>query len=988
MRLQWEEDREGYIKERFMYKNLENGDEQAAAIRRELDSRRQFCDKVMRDRLFPKFLVPDGKSQLEWNKIYVEEQRQAVNVLMQNLESMPVTKRLENTNYGARALQNMSGVVKPLSRIDKVSDADDSSLTKSDISLMFTIELVVQEVTNIKNADAKRKVYCTMEMEGGEKMATNAVPSTAAKWDCQADFRSNQIRPCLKVKLFQKSKNMLAIEDKELGRVLIKPLPNTPTCTEWYTMYTGQKNKSEADYARIRLGIRIDKPANLKHCGYLYAQGKQAWKKWKMRFFALVQVSQYTFAMCSFQERKTEPHEMVQLDGFTVDYSLPESGLEGGTVFFNAMKESDSIIFSCSDDEDRNLWVQAIYRATGQSYKPQIPSNNTPKLRPTSIEAISTANIAPANNSSSSKTLPKHPYLEEFLQIDPTNCDQTFLFEDLLRETLRHRLNDQYACLGWLSPGQLFLMDEYCARYGVRGVIRQILYLNELLDHAEKGSMIDPTLLHFCYAYVSSHNYGNSPEGYQTVTVNEMAQFYSVRERLQSYLESQLANIRYSFPFGRPEGALKATLSLLERVLMNDLSTPVPMEEIKGIVTINLDKAAKLNFAQVQQESRLEDYDVILSTPEKRLDELVHLAELCIEVHQQNEEYHSEGREAFPWFPAAMRDHNELFWFQFSVEMDLILEAQPSDCWDSFPLFQLLNDFFASSGHVLFKGRFHKHLMDVYAPMVIRYIDLMETSIAQAVYRGLENETWRPCQYGSQTTDDVLWKLDALQTFIFDLHWPEDVFATHLQSRLKVMANDMIYSIINNILLLMNVFAVFIGFEVLSQPHLKMVFGRRKSAPKAPKPEELEGRRFSLIDRMKDLSRGIIRRGSTSNAKGSDLEYDPEVRRRFSVQVSNPNDKRLHTSQAHMTFKGFDWDAPLNPELDENDNRNDPSYRKKATNELERVGSASQIEIRTPTDYQISKKFSSSFSDLRDLDTISLNSYSETFATYATQIAA
>ena len=135
--------------------------------------------------------------------------------------------------------------------------------------------------------------------EGGEKLATEAVPSNNARWETQADFQSNQVRPVMKVKLFQKSKNMLSIEDKELGRVLIKPLPNTPKCTEWYTLYTGQKNRSQPDNARIKLAIRIDRPPNLKHCGYLYAQGKQAWKKWKMRFFALVQVSQYTFAMCS-----------------------------------------------------------------------------------------------------------------------------------------------------------------------------------------------------------------------------------------------------------------------------------------------------------------------------------------------------------------------------------------------------------------------------------------------------------------------------------------------------------------------------------------------------------------------------------------------------------------------------------------------------------------------------------------------------------------
>ncbi|CAG5091144.1 Oidioi.mRNA.OKI2018_I69.PAR.g12883.t1.cds [Oikopleura dioica] len=171
-----------------------------------------------------------------------------------------------------------------------------------------------------------------------------------------------------------------------------------------------------------------------------------------------------------------------------------------------------------------------------------------------------------------------------------------------------------------------------------------------------------------------------------------------------------------------------------------------------------------------------------------------------------------------------------------------------------------------------------------------------------------------------------------------------------------------------------------------------MVFGRRKSAPKAPKPEQLEGRRFSLIDRMKDLSRGIIRRGSTSNAKGSDLEYDPEVRRRFSVPVSNPNDRRLHTSQAHISFKGFDENAPLNADIDENDTRNDPNF-KKPVNKLERVGSASQIQICTPDDFCLSKKWSTSFSDLRalhNLDSISLDceNFSENFAAYGTQIIA
>lgn len=49
---------------------------------------------------------------------------------------------------------------------------------------------------------------------------------------------------------------------------------------------------------------------------------------------------------------------------------------------------------------------------------------------------------------------------------------------------------------------------------------------------------------------------------------------------------------------------------------------------------------------------------------------------------------------------------------------------------------------------------------------------------------------------GCATSEDLFWKLDALQSFIRDLHWPDAEFRQHLEQRLKQMARDMIESCI------------------------------------------------------------------------------------------------------------------------------------------------------------------------------------------------
>lgn len=79
------------------------------------------------------------------------------------------------------------------------------------------------------------------------------------------------------------------------------------------------------------------------------------------------------------------------------------------------------------------------------------------------------------------------------------------LFIKLLGLTLQYRLEEELFSRGLFSPAQMYVLDEFCARYGVRDPFRHLTCLQDWLDYMERGVSIWPVMMQSSFRFCQMH---------------------------------------------------------------------------------------------------------------------------------------------------------------------------------------------------------------------------------------------------------------------------------------------------------------------------------------------------------------------------------------------------------------------------------------------------------------------------------------------------
>jgi hypothetical protein len=566
------------IEHQVLYRVCQLGvkEEQEAVVRRELQKR----ELILKDKSSTLQEGRFGSHRVE--EIYREEELKHLKALMLNLDHLSLATPGTNPN--------------PSRKKKLVStDSGGGTIHKQNLSFSLKLKVTVQELQQFSSPTDGKRIFCVFELVDGGNDPLQTHPelvseSGGATFDISGEFWTHSPLPEIRYTLRQETKGLFS-DDKIIAKRTTTIMPASTEASEMVDLHRSDKDTTVV--ARLKVLSFLEKPPNMRKCGYLYCEGGFQFRQPKRRFFMLMQQDQYKFVLCTYNTRDTQPRETLPLDDFNVDYLNDEEDPgqldKDATVYrykFVLLSEEGKLKFGCRDDSDRRVWVQWIYRATGQSYQPSLDTQGEKK--------------------SGSRELDRYG-LSSVVDQDMTDVEIHKMFESLFHAILDYRLKEDAFSRGLFSPEQLYILDEFCARYGVRDPFRHFTCLREWMAREEGGVSIWPVMMLSSFRFCQMHVGGiNPPEKKVIATREEQDNLTQVSLMIEDLVVRKIENFRSHFPFGCPKDDLKVTFKLFNLVtVMNHKGMGQPEDSPEMVLSLALERAALVNYKMVY--SRMEE---------------------------------------------------------------------------------------------------------------------------------------------------------------------------------------------------------------------------------------------------------------------------------------------------------------------------------------------------------------------------------------------